>query len=222
LGENNLAIITDEVKAIVQQLDFFVVENLRTARRYLRAIGFTKNFDTEVSMYEMAKHGSNAWSAVLAPVLAGKSCGVISEAGCPCIADPGNSLVSYSHKKNIEIVPLVGPNSILLALIGSGFSGQQFTFHGYLPVPTPDRIKAIKKLENEAIRTGYTQLFMETPFRNNPLFNELIRTLQPTTLLSVGCDLTLPTQYVKTKTCKEWEAEKVDFHKRYCVFSIGK
>lgn len=222
LGENKPSVITDEAKEVIGTLDYFIVENARSARRFLRAVGYTKNFDTEVTIYEMSKHGSNAWSQVLAAVVEGKNAGLLSEAGNPCIADPGNTAVAYAHKKNITIYPLVGPSAILLALIASGFNGQQFTFHGYIPVNGIERSKAIKKTESELLRTGYTQLFMETPFRNNQLMGDLLKNLQATTYISVAMDLTLPTQKIHTMTAKEWAATKFDFHKHYCVFGIGK
>ena len=146
LGEDNPNIIPQQIKDVVQTLDIFIVEQARTARRYLRAIGFMKNFDTEVTIHEMDKHAKAvSYDTLLKDIAIGKNIGVISEAGSPCIADPGSDLVAHAHKRGIEVVPLVGPNAILLALIGSGFNGQQFTFNGYLPLTTPERINTLDR-----------------------------------------------------------------------------
>jgi 16S rRNA (cytidine1402-2'-O)-methyltransferase len=220
LGEDNKSIIPDQVKDMVAQLDEFIVENAKTARRYLRAIGFTKNFDTEVIIHELDKHGTNSSSQMLASISKGKSVGIISEAGNPCIADPGYDIVSFAHSRNIAVVPLVGPSSILLALIASGFSGQQFTFHGYLPIQSIDRIKKLRQLEEQS-RKGHTHIFMETPFRNDSLLKDALQCLNPDTKLCVACDLTLSTEFVATKKVSEWQKLSTSFHKRYCVFLLG-
>ncbi len=221
LGEDNPAIIPDQVKECVQQLNEFIVEDARTARRYLRAIGFKKNFDTEVTIHELDKHAAQQNCALLLQnVLKGNNAGVLSEAGNPCIADPGNELVAFAHNNNIEVVPLVGPSSILLALIASGFNGQQFAFTGYLPIKEPERSRAIKRMEATA-NTGTTQLFMETPFRNQKFLDELLRTCSDTTRLCMACDLTLPTQYIRTRRIADWKKDKPDIHKRYCIFLMG-
>lgn len=220
LGEDNPSIIPQQVKDVVNNLNEFIVEDLRTARRYLRAIGYKKNFDTEVTLHELDKHArQQPCNILLENVLRGNNCGLISEAGNPCIADPGNEVVAFAHKKNIEVVPLVGPSSILLALVASGFNGQEFAFHGYLPIKEPDRSKKIKQLENNS--RSATQLFMETPFRNQKLLNELLKTCSDTTNLCIACDLTLPTQFVKTRTIKDWKTLKPEINKRYCIFLMG-
>lgn len=221
LGEDNPAIIPEQVKQVVQGLDEFIVENARTARRYLRVIGYTKNFDTEVVIHEIDKHAPRLdCTGLMSNVLEGKNCGLISEAGNPCIADPGNELVAYAHAHQIEVVPLVGPSSILLALIASGFNGQQFTFHGYLPLNEPERSKKIRNLQNN-MGNGATQIFMETPFRNQKLFDELLRSCDDGTRLCIACDLTLTTQYIATQKIRDWKKEKPDLNKRYCIFLMG-
>ena len=220
LGVDSPPIIPQQVKDVVGMLDEFIVENAKSARRYLRAIGFRKNFDTEVLIRELEKHADKQnceW--LLENVLKGKNCGLISEAGNPCIADPGNEIVAYAHRKNIEVVPLVGPSSILLALIASGFNGQQFSFHGYLPIQNPERDKKIKQLENAS--GGSTQIFMETPFRNQKLLEEILKTCRDETRLCIACDLTLETQFIKTKPIKEWRKAVPDVNKRYCIFLFG-
>lgn len=219
LGENNTAIIPQQVTDAVQLLDEFIVEDARTARRYLRAIGYKKNFDTEVVMRELDKHAAQQNCELLFEnILKGKSCGVISEAGNPCIADPGNELVTFAHKKNVEVVPLVGPSSILLALIASGFNGQNFSFNGYLPIKEPERTRAIKKMES----ASGTQIFMETPFRNQKLLDEVLKTCSDETNLCIACDLTLPTQYIRTQKIGEWKKAVPEINKRYCIFLMGK
>lgn len=220
LGDNDNTIIPDQVRNTVAALDHFIVEDARTARRYLRAIGYKKNFDTEVSIQELDKHGANHAKQLLAPMAAGHDIGIISEAGNPCIADPGYEIVSYAHIRGYQVVPLVGPSSILLALIASGFSGQQFTFHGYLPIQGMDRIKKLKQLE-DAARRGGTQIFMETPFRNEAMLRDALQHLSGDTKLCVACDLTLPTEYIATKKVSDWRAEVPGLHKRYCIFLIG-
>lgn len=221
LGEDNPSIITQQAKVAVDALDIFIVENARTARRFLRAIGYKKNFDTEVTIHEMDKHTAKQnFELLFREVLAGKNAGIISEAGNPCIADPGSELVAVAHKNNIEIVPLVGPSSILLALIASGFNGQKFSFHGYLPIDSSEKIKAIRRLE-AAAGSGATQIFMETPFRNQKLLEEILNACKEETKLCVACDLTLPTQFIRTKKIRDWKNEKVDLNKRYCIFLMG-
>ncbi len=221
LNEDNPSIIPQQVKDVVEQLDEFIVENAKTARRFLRAIGFKKNFDIEITIHELDKHNrSVSYDTLLKNVLDGKSCGVISEAGNPCIADPGNEIVAYAHKRNIAVIPLVGPSSILLALIASGFNGQQFSFHGYLPIQGVERSRKLKQLESAA-KNGHTQIFMETPFRNQKLLEEILKTCHDDALLCIACDLTLSTQFIHTKKIRDWKKEQPDIQKRYCIFLFG-
>ncbi len=220
LGENNPDIIPDQVKNKVAEINEFIVEDLRTARRYLRAIGYQKNFDTDVILRELDKHAAKQnCQQLLENVLRGTDCGIISEAGNPCIADPGSEVVAFAHRKKIEVIPLVGPSSILLALIASGFNGQQFCFHGYLPIKEPERSKKIKQLENSSQRA--TQLFMETPFRNQKLLDEVLKHCSDETNLCIAYDLTLPTQFIRSKTIQGWRSQLPDLHKRYCIFLLG-
>lgn len=220
LGENDNTIIPDQVRNVVNELHHFIVEDARTARRYLRAIGYKKNFDTEVTIQELDKHGSNHAKQLLAPIESGHDIGIISEAGNPCIADPGYEIVSYAHIRGYQVSPLVGPSSILLALVASGFSGQQFSFHGYLPIQSADRARKLKQLEDAAKRGG-TQIFMETPFRNDAMLRDALQHLSADTKLCVACDLTLPTEYIATKKISDWRRQVPEFHKRYCIFLIG-
>lgn len=220
LGEDNPSIIPQQIKDVVELLDEFIVEDARTARRYLRAIGFKKNFDTEVTIQELDKHAvKQDCKTLFENVLRGKNCGLISEAGNPCIADPGSELVSYAHQNFVEVVPLVGPSSILLALIASGFNGQNFSFTGYLPIQSHERTKKIKNLESLSKHT--TQIFMETPFRNQKLLEEVLKTSAAETRLCIACDLSLPTQFIKTKSIADWKKNIPEINKRYCIFLLG-
>lgn len=208
--------------AVLNMVSVFIVENLRTARRHLRAMGYTKNFDTEVTLFEWDKHKKNPIENWLKEAKKGNNnIALMSECGTPCIADPGYQVVLAAHKLRIPVVPLVGPNAILLALVGSGFSGQQFTFHGYLPITSPEKRKAIKQLEITLLKTGYTQLFMETPFRNESAIRELLLILEDTTLLSIAIDLTLPTEQIITQPVSKWKTTSIALNKRYCIYSIG-
>jgi 16S rRNA (cytidine1402-2'-O)-methyltransferase len=221
LGEDDASIICESVKKTVEPLTEFIVENAKTARRYLRAIGYKKNFDTEVTIHELDKHATHQnCELLLQNVFKGNDCGLISEAGNPCIADPGNEIVAYAHRKNVKVVPLVGPSSILLALISSGFNGQQFCFNGYIPIQNPERSKKLKNMES--LSRGTTQIFMETPFRNQSMFDEILKICQEDTLLCIACDLTLSTQFIKTQSIKAWRKTDVHLHKRYCMFLIGR
>jgi len=223
LGEDVTFTIPSYITTIANTLDVFFVENERSARRYLRAIGYTKSFD-EVQLFLLDKHSKNTFikTALQDLLMHKKNAGVLSEAGLPCIADPGNEVVKIAHQLKIKVDPLVGPSSIILALISSGMNGQSFTFHGYLPVDTEPQKKKLKEIELLAIKTGYTQLFMETPYRNNKLVDTIIQCCSPELLLSVACDITLPTQYICTQSIAQWKKEKIDIHKRPAIFSINR
>jgi 16S rRNA (cytidine1402-2'-O)-methyltransferase len=223
LGGEDTSILPEHNKKILRQTDVFLVENLRSARRFLRSVGYTKNFDTEVTFLEFDKHQNNQnFNPILDAIKNGKNAGIISEAGNPCIADPGFQLVALAHKQQIEVVPLVGPSSILLALIASGFNGQQFSFHGYLPIENAERTKKLKQLENEVEKTGATQIFMETPYRNQKLFEQLLQTFHPDTKLCVAADLTLQKEFISTQTINNWKKMNIELHKRYVIFLIGR
>lgn len=220
LSEVSTPSLVDANMTIINDLSIFIVENLRTARRHLRAMGYTKNFDTEVTFLEWDKHAKNPISQWFKQIDK-KPVGLLSECGTPCVADPGFQVVKVAHMLSIPVFPLVGPNAILLALMGSGFSGQNFTFHGYLPITPVERKKMIKQLEDISRKTGYTQLFMETPFRNDATLKDIFASLNDATFLSVACDLTLPTQTIITQTIAQWKKSTISFNKRYCIYSIG-
>jgi 16S rRNA (cytidine1402-2'-O)-methyltransferase len=175
----------------------------------------------QIAMHEMGKHADKtAYFGYFKSIEQGKNIGVISEAGCPGVADPGAEIVSLAHSKNIEVVPLIGPSSILLALMARGFNGQSFAFVGYLPIDKTERIKRLKYLETTADKMSQTQLFIETPFRNNQVFKDILENCKADTYVSLAVDLTMPTQFIKSKTVSNWKKEIPDLHKRPCVFSI--
>lgn len=217
----NSSFISDEVKSILPEISFFVVESLKSARRSLRLLGYKKDFNTEVAFFEWDKHSENqSLKEVEDWMLDGKNIGVLSDAGLPCIADPGNKVVALAHKIGCEVIPLSGPSSILLALIASGFNGQSFAFSGYLPIEKGQRIARIKHLESLAA-SGQTQIFMETPYRNESLWLDLMSNLNENTLLSVAADILGEKQYIKSKSIKDWKKNKeFSFHKVPAVFCI--
>jgi 16S rRNA (cytidine1402-2'-O)-methyltransferase len=173
-------------------------------------------------LYPLNKHTeSKDIPSYLQACLEGHSVGMISEAGCPGIADPGALLVAVAHQKNIPVVPLVGPSSIFLALMASGFNGQKFAFHGYLPIDKSEKRSTLKNLEKEAQQKDQTQIFMETPYRNDKFLEDVLQTLQPSTLLCIACDITLETEFIKTKSVAQWKKDKVSLHHRPAIFLIG-
>jgi 16S rRNA (cytidine1402-2'-O)-methyltransferase len=206
---------------IINSLDEFIVEDIRTARRFLIKAGIGKPIDS-LSFHLLNEHTSSTdVNELLAPLLQGKNAGLLSDAGCPGIADPGSSIVKLAHKKGIRVIPLIGPSSILLALIASGLNGQSFTFHGYLPKQANDRIKKLKQLETEALKEGITQIFIETPYRNDSIIKDIISSCKNETLLSIASDITLQSEKTKTTTIGEWKKEKTQFNDHPAVFLIG-
>lgn len=205
---------------IVKQLQFYFVENIRTARRNIKKMYSESNIDA-ITFFELDKHASSTnINEILNPVLLGNDLGIMSEAGMPCIADPGNIIVERAHELGIQIVPLVGPNSIVMALIASGFNGQNFVFHGYIPIKE-NRNFFIQNMEAVAYKTGQTQIFMETPYRNQRLFEELMVLLKPETKLCIATHITLSDECIKTKKIKDWKLQVPDIQKRPTIFVIG-
>jgi 16S rRNA (cytidine1402-2'-O)-methyltransferase len=209
------------VRHVAASLDYFLAENIRTARRYLSALEIGKPIES-LRFEQLDKNTSEQQIAqLLKPALEGKSVGILSEAGCPGVADPGALAVDYAHAHDIQVVPLVGPSSILMALMASGFNGQSFAFHGYLPIEKGKRGKAIKALEKDAERMDQTQIFMETPYRNNKLLEDLLSNLSPNTKLCVARDITGQSELVQTKRVGEWKnTELPDLHKVPTVFLL--
>lgn len=205
-------------KGIINSTDIYIVENERTARRFLLKAGIRKPID-ELTFLLLNKHVPvEEYSRYINFLQQGKNVGLISEAGCPAIADPGAEIVEMAHQKNIRVIPLVGPSSILLALMASGMNGQRFVFHGYLPIDKAKRIGQIKTIEKDAARNRQTQIFMETPYRNQSLFEDILRTCRDNTLLCIAADLTLKSEYIKTKTIGEWKKSPPGINKRPVVF----
>ena len=201
----------------------FIVEELRTARRFLKKAGYPYPID-ETQFYELNEHTSHEEIGhYLDAIERGENIGLLSEAGLPCVADPGAMITRVAQRHGFEVVPLVGPSSIMLALMASGFNGQSFALNGYLPVDKANRAAAIRRLEERLHREHQTQIFIETPYRNNQILEALSTTLQPQTMVCVACDLTLPTQYIRTLPCSKWKSERtrIDLHKRNTVFLIG-
>ncbi|MBU2996012.1 SAM-dependent methyltransferase [Cellulophaga baltica] len=221
LGDNEpLEVLPISIKGAIENINYFIVENEKTARRFIKKIS-SKKSQSDLNLEALNKFTEpEIIPTFLQPCLDGHDVGVISEAGCPGIADPGADVVRIAHEKNIKVIPLVGPSSILLALMASGFNGQNFAFNGYLPIEASERKSKIKRLEKLSKDYEQSQLFIETPYRNDKLFAELCKTLNPYTKVCVACDITLPTEYIVTKTIKDWSTEKLELHKRPAIFII--
>lgn len=202
------------------QLDHFIVENVRSARRFLKKCGYSKNFD-DVIFFELNNRTKDTeYGAMIQPLKAGLDMGLISEAGVPAVADPGSEIVLLAHQNQIRIRPLVGPSSILLALMASGLNGQGFTFNGYLPRKENDRIKALKQLEFLSKKTGFTQIFMDTPYRNIALLENIVENLSPYTKLCIAVNLTMPDEKIITQEVEKWRKSNISLDKKPAMFLI--
>ena len=219
LDENGIEAIPSYIITAVKDCRVFFVENERTARRYLKQIWKEMIID-DYEWFAIHKAEEEVQDIFKEKLEEGKTIGIISEAGCPGIADPGQLLVKAAQEMNVEIKPLVGPNSILLALMASGMNGQQFQFVGYLPIDSHEKVKAIKELEAESQRKDCTQIFIETPYRNNQLIETLLKTCKPSTKLCIAVDLTGKEEWIKTKTIGDWKKENVNIHKRPAIFLL--
>ncbi|MFH4968782.1 SAM-dependent methyltransferase [Gaetbulibacter sp. M240] len=223
LGENDpLAVLPQTVKNKISELRYFIVENEKTARRFIKMICPEKS-QPSLILYTLNKHTeSSELPEFLNPCLKGEDVGLLSEAGCPGVADPGADVVHIAHQQNIKVIPLVGPSSILLAMMASGMNGQRFAFKGYLPIDKQERKKELKRLERWSLEQNESQIFIETPYRNNKLLDDLIQLLDSNTELCVACDLTLSTEFIKTMPILAWKKNIVDLHKRPTIFIIHK
>jgi Predicted methyltransferases len=222
LGEDAaaLAALPEQVKTIAARLDTFVVEHPKTARRHLKQFGVPRPLQ-EITLLTLNEHTPpQELDALLQPLLQGKDVGLMSEAGCPAVADPGAALVQLAHRRGIPVVPLAGPSSLLLALMGSGLNGQSFAFHGYLPVEKEQRAKKLRELEDESRRHNRTQLFIETPYRNQHMLADILAVCRPGTLLTVAADLTQPAEYLRTYSVAEWKKQSPDLDKRPAIFLL--
>jgi len=218
--ESSVELFSPQAVSLYKSLLNFIVENEKSARRFIKFIHPEVNqshlqistLDKNTDYFELKE--------VVKPLLAGKSVGYLSEAGMPCVADPGNILVRFAHQNNIKVVPVNGPSSILLALIASGMNGQNFTFHGYLPIEKLEKRKKIKSIEKASKDFESAQIFMETPYRNNAILDEIVTVCNSETLLCLASEITLETEFISTKTISEWKKNLPDLHKKPCIFII--
>ncbi len=207
---------------IMNQLDEFIVENARTARRFLKSAGYTYSLDT-IKFHILDKHTNiSEYSSFLNSLLDGKDIGLLSEAGTPCIADPGADIVKIAHEKNIKVIPLIGPSSIILSLMASGFNGQNFAFHGYLPIENNARSKKIKELEKTLFREDQTQIFIETPYRNMKLLNSILENCSNKTNLCIASDITLDSEFIISNSIYNWKKNIPEINKKPTVFLLYK
>jgi 16S rRNA (cytidine1402-2'-O)-methyltransferase len=223
LGDNPpLEVLPISIKKVIENLDYYIVENEKTARRFIKRVSPNKS-QPALQLQVLNKYTTEVErNTFLNACQEGISIGLVSEAGCPAIADPGADIVRLAHQMDIRVVPLVGPSSILLALMASGMNGQSFTFNGYLPIDKGERKSKLKTLERLSSEHNQAQIFIETPYRNMKMLDDLATTLQPNTRVCIACDLTLPSEFIKTKTAKEWKQNKEDLHKRPAIFIIQK
>ncbi len=215
-----LAVLPISVKTTIERINHYIVEHEKNARRFIKSISHDKK-QSELKFQEINKFTRpEEIPSMLNPCLEGLDVGIISDAGCPGIADPGARAVQVAHEHGIKVIPLVGPSSILLAMMASGFNGQNFAFNGYLPIDKHERKSELKRLEKLSLDFDQSQLFIETPYRNNQMLQSLTETLNPKTRICVACDITLPTEYIKTTTVEQWKKRKVDLHKRPTLFIV--
>lgn len=215
-------VIPKYVVDIINDTQHYIVENIKTARRYLIKAGIKTKID-DLTFYELNKHSPpEEYHSYLNPIKDNKNIGVISEAGTPGVADPGADIVEIAHRKNIPVVPLVGPSSILLSVMASGLNGQNFAFLGYLPIKRPERSKRLKELERRSQIENQTQLFIEAPYRNNQMLGDIVSICSPDTKLCIATDITLETEFIKTKSIKDWKKDLPNLHKRPTIFLIHK
>lgn len=221
-GESATDVIPAEVIQKTVELRCFIVENIKTARRYLRKLDREFPIDDSTFFILNKKTDASEFRKFIQPAIKGENIGILSEAGCPGVADPGAGIVSVAHANGIHVKPLVGPSSILLALMGSGFSGQEFAFHGYLPKDRKDRIRRLRDFEADTRRTGMTHLFMDTPFRNMNVLEDLLNELNDATVLSIASNITMGDENIQTMTVVDWREKAYDLSKKPTIFSIGK
>jgi 16S rRNA (cytidine1402-2'-O)-methyltransferase len=215
-------VLPQTVKRAIDFIDDYIVENEKTARKFIKSI-HPEKVQSSLRLSALNKRTEDSeYNAMIAPCLNGLNVGLMSEAGCPGVADPGAVIVKLAHEKGIQVVPLVGPSSILLAMMGSGMNGQSFAFNGYLPIDKGDKKAALKNFENLSHTKNQSQIFIETPYRNNKLLEDLLQALQPNTHLCIATDITLPTEFIKTLRVADWKKMKVDLHNRPTIFIIHK
>lgn len=223
LGDTSVAQVLPSYNSeLILTIKYFIVENIRSARRFLKKTEPSINID-DLTFFELNKHTKpEQIENYLQPLTNGFDVGLLSEAGCPAIADPGADIVAIAQRKNLKVIPLVGPSSILLSLMASGFNGQSFAFHGYLPIDGGERVKKLKQLEQRIYTEHQTQIFIETPYRNGKLADDLIKNCQPSTKLCIAMNITCEDEYIRTLPVKQWTKNLSDMDKKPCVFLIYK
>ena len=221
--ESPIDYFAPSIKEYILKTDYFFVENEKTARKVMKVFAPEKK-QSDLKLFLLDKYSeSNDLKEAQKLMKSGQDFGLLSEAGLPCIADPGNLMVKWCHENNIKVIPINGPSSIILALISSGFNGQEFTFHGYLPIDKEQKKKQILFLENQVEKSGYSQIFMETPYRNNQLLEDLIKFLNPNTKLCIAANINHPTEeFIKTIKISDWKNKKPELHKIPAVFVLGR
>lgn len=221
LGDSDAsASLAHSITNHIKEINIFIVENIRSARRFIRKVDKKKNIDN-CTFYAFGKHDRlNLEEDFLPHILNGEDIGIISEAGLPCIADPGSEIVAYAHDFQIDVIPLIGPSSIFLALMASGLNGQNFVFHGYLPIDKKERERKIKQMESNSRKQNQSQIFMETPYRNHQLLEAIIKNCNKKARLCIATDITLSSENIKTKTIEEWKNIKLDIHKKPTIFLL--
>lgn len=221
IADNSLGMIPPDIREVIIHTNIYIVENIKTARRFIKAVYKEKNID-DCTFVELDKHQNYRFDdSILTEVFQGKNIGLMSEAGVPCIADPGNKVVEAAHEMDITVVPLSGPSAIIMALMASGFNGQQFTFNGYLPIEPGERKGRLQQMESLA-KKGITQIFMDTPYRNQKLLDEIISICKFDTMLCIACNITAQDEFIKTLPLSEWKKRKPDLNKKPAIFVLGK
>ena len=223
LGESDPNdVLPASIGRTIDFIDNYIVENEKTARKFIKAIN-PKKVQAELNLSTLNKHTeTKEHLSMIQPCLEGKNIGLMSEAGCPGVADPGAVIVKLAHEKGIQVIPLVGPSSILLAIMASGMNGQSFAFNGYIPIDKSEKRTALKALEKLSIDKNQSQIFIETPYRNNKMLEDILQALNPETHLCIASDITLPTEYIKTMKISAWKKANVDLHNRPTIFIIHK
>jgi 16S rRNA (cytidine1402-2'-O)-methyltransferase len=215
-------VLPQTVKRSIDFIDYYIVENEKTARKSIKGVNPEKK-QSELKLFVLNKHTETKEHLdFIKPLLEGKNMGLMSEAGCPGVADPGAVIVKLAHEKGIQVIPLVGPSSILLAMMASGMNGQSFTFNGYLPIEKGEKKTALKNLEKLSQDKNQSQIFIETPYRNNKMLEDILQAINPATHLCIATDITLPSEYIKTMRASDWKKTKVDLHNRPTIFIIHK
>ncbi|MFV8270324.1 SAM-dependent methyltransferase [Flavobacterium sp. GT2N3] len=215
-------VLPQTIKRSIDFIDYYIVENEKTARKSIKGVNIEKK-QSELKLFVLNKHTeTKEHLEFIKPLLEGHNMGLMSEAGCPGVADPGAVIVKLAHEKGIQVIPLVGPSSILLAMMASGMNGQSFTFNGYLPIEKGEKKTTLKNLEKLSQDKNQSQIFIETPYRNNKMLEDILQAINPATHLCIATDITLPTEYIKTMRASEWKKVQVDLHNRPTIFIIHK